>query len=141
MFLIPASAASAAPGRVRRGRLTRRGRFRHWRRSRPFWGGLLVTAGGAAVALAPLAPLPLIFQQGVAGVSGYAVGLLMVAVGVLSWAQPAQRVFFGLTAVLLSLFSFPASNFGGFGVGMLLGLTGGALLTAWIPGGSADRAE
>ncbi|MDA2810895.1 DUF6114 domain-containing protein [Nocardiopsis sp. RSe5-2] len=126
-----------------RGRTERpgRGRFRRWRRSRPFWGGLLVMAGGTVVALAPLAPLPLIFQQGVAGVSGYTVGLLMAAVGVLSWAQPTQRVFFGLTAVLLSLFSFPASNFGGFGVGMLLGLTGGALLAAWIPGRGADHPD
>lgn len=110
-------------------------RFRTWRRGRPFWGGLWAAAGGAAVLLAPLAPLPLLLRQGVAGVSGYLVGALLVAAGLLSWWQPGQRVFLGLAATGLSLSSFVTSNFGGFGLGMLLGVVGGALLVAWVPGG------
>ncbi|MEU4577840.1 DUF6114 domain-containing protein [Nonomuraea sp. NPDC023979] len=114
-------------------------RFRRWRRSRPFWGGLWVIAGGAVILLAPLAPLPLLVRQGVAGISGYLAGLLLVAAGLLSWWQLGQRVFLGITAIALSLGSFVTSNFGGFGVGMLAGLTGGALLCAWTPAARRER--
>ena len=106
------------------GRSFARARFRRWRRSRPFWGGLWVALGGAAILLAPLAPLPLIIRQGVAGVSGYLVGALLVAVGLLSWAQSAQRAFLGVAAMALSLASFVTSNFGGFGAGKLRHLVG-----------------
>ena len=109
------------------------GCFRRWRRSRPFWGGVWVVAGGVVILLAPLAPLPFLAQQGVAGISGYVVGLLLVTAGLLSWWQAGQRVFLGVAAIVLSLGSFVTSNLGGFGVGMLAGLTGGALLCAWAP--------
>lgn len=89
--------------------------------------------GGAAILAAPLAPLPLLVRQGVAGVSGYLVGALLVAAGLLSWAQRGQHVFLGVTAIALSLASFVTSNFGGFGIGMTLGLVGGSLLVAWLP--------
>ncbi|TQN30674.1 hypothetical protein FHX37_0556 [Haloactinospora alba] len=116
-----------------RRRASARSGFRNWRRTRPFWGGLLVALGGVVILLAPLAPLPLIITQGIAGVSGYLVGLLLIAIGVLSWIQPPQRMFFGIVAILLSLASFVTSNFGGFVLGMLLGLVGGAMLFAWMP--------
>lgn len=116
-----------------RRRASARSGFRNWRRTRPFWGGLLVALGGVVILLAPLAPLPLIITQGIAGVSGYLVGLLLIAIGVLSWIQPPQRMFFGVVAILLSLASFVTSNFGGFLLGMLLGLIGGSMLFAWMP--------
>ncbi|GAA1761785.1 DUF6114 domain-containing protein [Streptomonospora arabica] len=113
---------------------TARSAFRVWRRSRPFWGGLLVLLAGIVIVAAPaLNPLDLIVQQGIAGISGYFAGLLLMAVGVLVWLQPPQRVFYGVAAVLLSLVSFVTSNFGGFGFGMLFGLVGGALAAAWVP--------
>ncbi|MUL42212.1 hypothetical protein FZ103_13650 [Streptomonospora sp. PA3] len=112
--------------------------FRGWRRSRPFWGGLLITLAGIVIIAAPaLNPLDLIVQQGIAGISGYFVGVLLMAVGVLVWLQPPQRFFYGIAAVLLSLISFVTSNFGGFVFGMLFGMVGGALAIAWVP----DRAR
>ncbi|MFB9248889.1 DUF6114 domain-containing protein [Sphaerisporangium melleum] len=108
--------------------------FRRWRRGRPFWGGLWLLLGGVTILAAPLAPLHLIAHQGVAGVSGYLTGLALLATGPLSWLQPAQRHLLGVVAMLLALASFVTSDFGGFGVGMLLGLVGAALLLAWLPG-------
>ncbi|MFG2072264.1 DUF6114 domain-containing protein [Nonomuraea maritima] len=118
------------------------GGFTGWRGSRPFWGGLWVIVGGVVLVLAPLASLPLIVQQGVAGVSGSLFGLLLAAVGVLAWAQPRQRVLLGVVAMLLSLASIVTANFGGFGLGTACGITGGALLLAWLPSAAAsDRPE
>ncbi|RNL85533.1 DUF6114 domain-containing protein [Halostreptopolyspora alba] len=118
----------------RPGRLAEaRSGFRNWRRSRPFWGGFLVVVSGVLIVLAPLAPLPLLVEQGIAGVSGYLVGALLIALGLLTWFQPMQRTFFGIVAILLALASFVTSNFGGFVLGMLFGLVGGALTFAWVP--------
>ncbi|KIH97918.1 hypothetical protein LP52_16445 [Streptomonospora alba] len=117
---------------------TARAAFRQWRGARPFWGGLLILLAGIIIVAAPvLNPLDLIVEQGVAGISGYFAGLLLMAVGVLVWLQPPQRFFYGIAAVLLSLVSFVTSNFGGFVFGMLFGLIGGALTAAWVP----DRAR
>jgi hypothetical protein len=107
--------------------------FRRWRRTRPFWGGAFAVLGGLELIAIPLAPMPLVVHQGMAGVASWLIGALLVTAGVLMWTQPAQRSFYGVLAVLLSLASFLTSNFGGFFVGLLLGLVGGALGFAWSP--------
>lgn len=129
----PDPGAAQEPETVEDGPAARPG-FRAWRRSRPFWGGLLAILGGVELVLIPLAPMPVVIHQGIAGISSYLIGLLLAVIGVLLWFQPAQRTFYGVVAVLLSLASFVTSNFGGFVVGMLLGLVGGSLGFAWTPG-------
>ncbi|MFE9104835.1 DUF6114 domain-containing protein [Actinomadura geliboluensis] len=114
--------------------------FRRWRRTRPFWGGVFAVLGGLELIAIPLAPLPLVVHQGMAGVASWLIGALLVTAGVLMWAQPAQRSFYGVLAVLLSLASFLTSNFGGFFVALLLGLVGGALGFAWSPAAPARPA-
>ncbi|MFC4910307.1 DUF6114 domain-containing protein [Actinomadura gamaensis] len=113
--------------------------FRRWRRTRPFWGGLLAVLGGLEIIAIPLAPMPVVIHQGLAGIASWLFGALLVVAGLLLWFQPAQRTFFGVLAVLLSLGSFLTSNFGGFLLGMLLGLLGGALGFAWTPGATKRR--
>ncbi|MEV5574898.1 DUF6114 domain-containing protein [Spirillospora sp. NPDC052269] len=113
--------------------------FRRWRRTRPFWGGLFAVLGGLEIISIPLAPMPIVIHQGMAGIASWLFGALLVVAGLLLWFQPAQRSFFGVLAVLLSLGSFLTSNFGGFLLGMLLGLLGGALGFAWTPGAKKRR--
>ncbi|GAB2489397.1 DUF6114 domain-containing protein [Nocardiopsis aegyptia] len=114
------------------------GRFRTWRSRRPFLGGVLLLSAGVEILVAPAAqtlvlPIDLIIYSGIAGISGSLIGLLLIAIGVLSWFQPAQNSFFGLVGLLLALVSFVTSNFGGFVIGMLLGIVGGAFVFAWGP--------
>ncbi|HIY42142.1 MAG TPA: hypothetical protein H9836_13550, partial [Candidatus Nocardiopsis merdipullorum] len=118
-------------------------RFRAWRRGRPFWGGLLLAVAGIEILVAPAAqslvlPIDLIIHSGIAGVSGTLIGLLLIGLGVLSWLQPAQNVFFGIVGLLLALVTFVTSNFGGFVIGMLLGIIGGSLVFAWGPTARAE---
>ncbi|MEU3019634.1 DUF6114 domain-containing protein [Nocardiopsis sp. NPDC007018] len=112
--------------------------FRGWRRTRPFWGGLLLVVAGVELLVAPAAqslvlPIDLVIYAGIAGVYGPLIAFLLISLGALSWFQPAQHVFFGLVGLMLALVSFPTSNFGGFVIGMLLGIVGGALVFAWSP--------
>ncbi|WP_150250565.1 DUF6114 domain-containing protein [Nocardiopsis deserti] len=115
-----------------------RERFRNWRRGRPFWGGLLLVIAGVELLVAPAAqslilPINLIAYTGIAGVSGPLIAVLLITLGVLSWFQTAQHLFFGVVGLMLALVSFVTSNFGGFVIGMLLGIVGGSLVFAWAP--------
>ncbi|GAA0393140.1 hypothetical protein GCM10009530_50600 [Microbispora corallina] len=116
---------------------------RSWRRTRPFWGGLLTLLAGLELLSIPFATraLPLVIQSGTVGAT-YLISLLLIILGLLLWLQPGQRVFLGVVAVLVSIASFVYANLGGFLVGMLLGLVGGALAAAWTPvGEGAPAAE
>jgi cell division septation protein DedD len=113
--------------------------FRMWRRSRPFWGGLLLILAGLEMLAIPLlsvlahTSVKVVIYIGIGGVFGVLIGGLLAACGLLIWFHPAQRVFYAIAAVLLAVVSFIATNLGGFFVGMLLGVTGGSLSFAWAP--------
>jgi uncharacterized protein DUF6114 len=121
----------------RAGRLARARRsWRDWRRTRPFWGGLLVAAGGGEIIATTLVSLGVTLRVGLGGVGGLlgtVIALVLVLCGILLWLSPAQRAFYSIVAVVLALATFNTINLGGFGIGMLLGITGGALGFAWTP--------
>ncbi|MFJ2865660.1 DUF6114 domain-containing protein [Kitasatospora sp. NPDC087314] len=106
---------------------------RDWRGKRPFWGGLLVFLGGAEILFIERAPLPVILHVGIQGLAGYLVPAVMVVCGLLILFNPAQRLFYSVIGVLASLASWLTSNFGGFLIGMLLGLVGSCLTFGWLP--------
>jgi Family of unknown function (DUF6114) len=108
-----------------------RQRWRHWRHTRPFWGGLLVTLGAAEILLSEKAPLPLVIHIGLQGLAGYLVPVVLLLCGVLLLFHPVQKTFYSILAVVLALGSWITSNMGGFFVGMLLGVIGGCLAFAW----------
>ena len=85
------------------------------------------------ILIIPLAPLSVIIHQGIAGISSLLMGVLMILMGLVMWFQPQLRSIAGIATVLFALTSFVTSNFGGFLIGMLLGIMGGALSFAWTP--------
>lgn len=125
----PASAASVHQGPLRRAWLA----WRRWRRSRPFWGGLLIVLGAGEILLSERAPLRAIVHFGAQGLAGYIVPIIMLLCGLLLLVNPQQRLFYSIFAILMSLASWITANLGGFFVGLLLGLVGGSLAFAWTP--------
>ncbi|MFD7101115.1 DUF6114 domain-containing protein [Streptomyces xanthophaeus] len=115
------------------GRAARTGRFRRWRRSRPFWGGLLAVLAGAEICVLPLAPLKVMLQQGVAGIPSVLMGIVMIVLGLTAWFAPPQRVLAGVLTTLIATAALVLSNLGGFLIGTLLGIFGGGLMFAWQP--------
>ncbi|NMO51559.1 hypothetical protein HH310_10190 [Actinoplanes sp. TBRC 11911] len=110
-------------------------RFRRWRRTRPFWGGLfLVLASILFFLSANLHPFGNIqINLGPAGFLSYVIPVVILMCGLLGWFTPAQRIFYGVIALVTCLYSLVSLNFGGWGLSMFVGFAGGALLIAWGP--------
>jgi hypothetical protein len=129
-----AETSAAAPGQFTRRRL----QFRAWRGTRPFWAGLFTMLGGFLILYFPYAHLQLghlTMTMGTpGGSSSLIIGALLMVLGITLWFQLHTRVFAGVAAILLALVSIPLSNIGGFIVGFLFSLIGGAMAVAWAPG-------
>lgn len=110
----------------------RRERFAAWRRNRPFWGGVTLTSAGLVIGIIPL-DLALTFA--LVPTSFAFVGLIFAVFvalcGVFSVLQPRFASFFGAAGILLSVASLFGA-LGGFGIGTILGITGGALCVSWV---------
>ncbi len=125
--------------------MTRRERWRGWRQSRPFWGGLLLVLAGLEMVTIPLSgvlghgAIKLVIYIGIGGIFGVLIGLLLIAAGIVLWVNPAHRVFYGIAGIILGVVSFPASNLGGFFLGMLLAIMGGSLAFGWEPAGADEE--
>ncbi|MEU5303222.1 DUF6114 domain-containing protein [Streptomyces noursei] len=111
----------------------RRAALRRWRRTRPFWGGLLLLLGGVELLLVPLSPLPVLISLGLGGLAALGIGLALMAAGVFLWCTPAAHHYVSINALILSVLSFAATNLGGFLVGMGLGIAGSAMGFGWTP--------
>ncbi|MGZ4599104.1 MAG: DUF6114 domain-containing protein [Oryzihumus sp.] len=106
-------------------------RFRRWRRSRPFWGGLFTLLGGLEIATIPLTAYKIMLVTPSVVIAAL-VGAVIAILGLLMWMTPSQNKLYGLLAILLGVASFVTSNVGGFLLGGLLSIVGGALGFAWI---------
>ncbi len=117
-------------------------KFRAWRGTRPFWAGLFVILGGLPIAYFPYAHLQIghltLAMSTTAGAGSLIIGVLLVVLGVSLWFQKHVRTFAGVAAILLALVSIPVSNLGGFLIGFLFALVGGAMAVSWVPGEDAD---
>ncbi|WP_460772156.1 DUF6114 domain-containing protein [Microbacterium sp. GXF7504] len=120
----------------------RRARFRAWRRRRPFVGGLLIILAGLEVfASSQLDVGELHIQLGIEGLQATIIPLALVLLGVLIIAMPAHRIFYGVLALAVGLYSLIGVNLGGFVVGMLLAAVGGVIAVSWMPKDAAPTAE
>ncbi|WP_194895490.1 DUF6114 domain-containing protein [Catenulispora pinisilvae] len=105
--------------------------FRHWRRTRPFWGGLLVTLGGGEILALYRASLKDTMHMGLYGLGGYLVPVLLVILGLSLIFDPPHRTFYSVLSLLFAVASWMTSNLGGFIIGMLLAMTGASLAFGW----------
>ena len=106
-------------------------RFRRWRRSRPFWGGLFTLIGGLEIATLPLTAYRIMLVTP-SVVLAALVGAVIAILGLLLWLTPSHNKLYGLLTILLGIASFITSNVGGFLIGGLLAIIGGALGFAWV---------
>jgi len=113
--------------------------FTEWRRSRPFWAGLWTLLAALELWSIPFLQ-PLLVQHklnikmaGIAGVSTMAITPALLMMAAAMWFAPSYRIFAGVFTLVCALLSMVVSNFGGFLLGMLLGVFGGGLAFSWTP--------
>jgi hypothetical protein len=112
--------------------------FARWRRERPFWGAVLIALGGIEEFFSGQLDVGRIhIQLGLEGLQALVIPAVLVLLAVLIAAMPVHRVFYGVIALLLSLYSLIGVNLGGFIIGMLLSAVGGVVVVAWLPKGEA----
>lgn len=115
------------PARARQG-------FTRFRRTRPFWGALVLALGGYLV-LDPLlgGSWDFYVALGAKGIMPLVLGGGMIAAAVVALLTPAQRHFPAVIATMFAIASLPLANLGGWLVGMLLGIVGSGMVFAWTP--------
>ena len=107
--------------------------FRHWRRQRPFVGGLLVALGGVEMFFSGQLDIGhLHVQLGIEGLQATIIPIALLLLGILAVLMPAHHVFYGILALVVAIYSLIGVNLGGFIVGMLLAGTGAVLVVAWM---------
>jgi hypothetical protein len=113
--------------------------FAIWRRSRPFWAGLWTLLAALELWSIPFLQ-PLLVQHklnikisGIAGVSTMAITPALIMMAAAMWFAPSYRIFASVFTLICALLSMVVSNFGGFLLGMLLGVFGGGLAFSWQP--------
>jgi hypothetical protein len=85
------------------------------------------------MAYGPATAIRVILIAGSAVWLGILVGLVVALLGLFIWLQPQLRQLCGVLAALFSVVSLLTSDYGGFVIGMTLGIIGGALGFAWSP--------
>ena len=121
---------------------TRRAAFTRWRTERPFWGAVLIAIGGIEEFFSGQLDIGKIHVQlGLEGLQAAVIPAVLVLLAVLILLMPVHRIFYGIIALLLSLYSLIGVNLGGFIIGMLLSSVGGVLAVAWMPRKQAVKAE
>lgn len=144
----PDGGAPELNGNATRRQRIARSPFGRWARRRPFVGGVLMVVGGAIVMVFPFLPVKNYVTAGVAvgwydpdvGLRmvhpplGLAGGLALVVCGALTLRRAGTHHLVGVIGVIAGFVSFVLNHLGGFVVGMLLGIVGGALTYSWMPG-------
>lgn len=113
------------------------GRFKAWRAGRPFIPGLLLILSGIVIAMPAYFTVQisdlLVMISTVSGVSTLLIGALLVMFGLGAWFRPGTATYLGVLGIIVAVIALPTSNLGGFLIGSLLGIVGGALTLAWEP--------
>ena len=109
--------------------------FGHWRRNRPFGAGLFMLLSGIIM----IVPAYLSFEVSniviqvstISGVSTLLIGALFITSGLITWFKPDTRLLTGVASLILGIVALPMSNIGGFVLGTLCAVIGGALALSW----------
>ncbi|HSV38951.1 MAG TPA: DUF6114 domain-containing protein [Nocardioidaceae bacterium] len=115
--------------------------FAYFRKSRPFWGCIILALGGWFVLKPAVGSFAVMSSLGSGGAAVYILGGGMMAAAVVSFVTPAQRHFPALMAAIFSVASLPMANLGGWLIGMTLGIVGSGMVFAWTPYTDAQLAK
>lgn len=122
-----APSARSLPRRIRLG-------FRRFRRTRPFWGAVILLLGAYFIANPIVGGgFAFVVDVGARALTPLLLAFGMAAAALVAMFQPAQRHFPAIVAMGLSVASLPLANLGGWVIGMAAGIVGSGMIFAWTP--------
>jgi MFS family permease len=104
--------------------------LKKWRKQRPLWGAIITILGGLMISWIPLNLYLSTFLPGSLAIIGLLFGGIITLIGIVSIFFPNASKILGIFTIFLSILSVIGA-LGGFLVGTLFGIIGGALLMAW----------
>jgi hypothetical protein len=108
--------------------------FRHFRRTRPFWGSLLLFGSAYFIAFPLLGGgFSFVTTVGSRALTPLLIGGGILAAGAVAFFAPSQRHFPGIAAAMLAVASLPLANLGGWIIGLVLGIVGSSMVFGWAP--------
>ncbi|WEG14826.1 DUF6114 domain-containing protein [Pullulanibacillus sp. KACC 23026] len=110
-----------------------------WIKKRPFKGSLLLFLSGLIILFIPISMIPVALMPGSFSILGIVFGGLVVLLGILGFTFPDQSSIIGVLAIFFACLSLIGA-LGGFLIGTLLGIIGGAYCFAWKAPANPDPA-
>jgi hypothetical protein len=110
--------------------------FKGFRRTRPFWGSLILLWSSWMIGSSMLSKqldFTIFAAFGDRTLPPVLISFAMAAAALIAMFVPAQRTFPGIVSVALAIAALPLANLGGLIIGTVAGITGGALIVAWTP--------
>lgn len=134
---VPAAAVEGAePAAATRRSLAHRVRlsFRSFRRSRPFWGSVILLFGAYCIGNPIVGGgFAFVVDLGAKALTPLLIAFGMGAAALVALFLPAQRHFPAIVAAALSVASLPLANLGGWIIGMAAGIVGSSMIFGWAP--------
>ena len=110
--------------------------FTRFRRTRPFWGSLILLWSSWLIGSSMLSKsldFTIFAAFGEQTLPPVLISFSMAAAALIAMFIPSQRTFPGIVSVALAIAALPLANLGGLIIGTVAGVTGGALIVAWTP--------
>src|SRR5699024_4989414 len=106
------------------------GNFKKWRNQRPLWGATLRLLAGLRILYIPLQLYAIaLIPVGLVFIGALFAGVTLI-IGTVAYIDPQFCTVCGVSTIFLSVLSSMGA-LGGFIVGTILGIVGGAFLIAW----------
>jgi hypothetical protein len=111
-----------------------RARANGWSHQRPLAGSVLLMLSGVEMFFSGQLDIGHIHVQvGIEGFQATIIPIGLLLLGLLTMLMPQHRIFYGVIALVIAVYSLIGVNLGGFFIGMLLGAVGGILVVSWMP--------
>lgn len=108
--------------------------FRRFRRTRPFWGAVILLFGAYCIANPIVGGgFAFVVDIGAKALTPLLLAFGMAAAALVAVVLPGQRHFPAIVAMALSVASLPLANLGGWIIGMAAGIVGSGLIFGWTP--------
>jgi hypothetical protein len=109
-----------------------------WRRKRPFWGSLSLILSGLLILWVPLNMAPIALIPGSFSILGIVFGGMVFLLGMVALFSPRYSQLVGIMGIFFAVLSLLGA-LGGFLIGTILGIVGGAGCFAWMEPATMDQ--